>query len=323
MNAPNPRLLHVERHSVRTADGWTLTLHRGVRRGQPPGKPVLFVPGFGMNAYIFRYHPSGTSMMEAMAAHGLDPWSVDLRGQRSSRAPSRRTGQPGLDDHVFGDLPAAFEYIAQHTGIEKIHAIGCSLGGALLYGYGALEGSDRLDRLVTMGTPLRWRRPSWLVRGFSVVGPLSARLPVRGTRHLARAGLPIAARIAPGPLSIYLNPKLTQTSDAKSLTRTVENPIPRTNRQLAKWIASGDLRIGGANLTEALDRFERPLLVVAGNGDQICDAASALAALDAVRGPARSLVVGTPQERVSHADLFIADLAPERIFAPVASFLTE
>lgn len=315
--------LRIERHTVRTEDGWTLTMHRGRPTGGSAGPPVLFVPGFGMNAYIFRYHPSGPSMMAALAERGLDPWSIDLRGQRSSGRPRRGSRSPGLDDHVFRDLPAAFAHVAEVTGSPRVHAIGCSLGGALLYGYGSLVDAPLLDRLVTMGTPLQWRRPSWLVRGFASIGPLSARVPVRGTRHLARAALPIAARVAPGPLSIYLNPHLTRTHDARRLSRTVENPVPRTNLQLARWIQHGDLRLGGQNLTRSLGRFRQPLLVVAGNGDQICDPGSALAALDAVGGPARSLVVGTPEERVSHADLFISDLAPERIFVPIGDFLME
>ena len=320
MSEAGARALHVERHRVTTPDGWSLELHRGVRSGDAPGKPVLFVPGFGMNAFIFRYHPRGTSFMASLLDAGLDPWSVDLRGQTSAHArPGART-DIGLADHAFADLPAAFDFVARATGHDRVHAIGCSLGGALLYGYGGTLRDHRIDRLVTMGTPLKWTAPSAVVRGFARLGPLLG-VPVRGTRHAARAVLPIVSKLAPRLLSVYLNPALTHVGPARELSRTVEDPHPRVNRQLSRWIRHGDLLLDSVNVTEALRQFDRPLLVIVGSGDRICPPEVALAALEVAGGPTRSLRVGTDAEGVSHADLFIADMAEERIFRPVARFL--
>lgn len=315
--------MHIERFSVATPDGWLLEMHRGVRAGVQPGAPVIFVPGFGMNSWIFRYHPRGRSFMEALLDEGLDPWSVDLRGQSTTRAGPGANRSVGLADYAWTDLPTAFDHVARITGSDRVHAIGCSLGGALLYAYGCAVQDHRIDRLVTMGTPLRWTKASLLIRAFASLTPLMGWARPRGTRRLARVMLPVATRFVPGALSMYLNPRITDTRPALELVKTVEDPHPRVNRQLGRWIQKMDLEIGGTHIPDALECFDRPLLVVAGNGDRICPPENALSALDCVRGPAASMVVGHEHERVSHADLFISDIAPRRVFAPVARWLLE
>lgn len=316
------RPLEVETHQVSTPDGWTLPLHRAVSPGTP-GKPVLFIPGFGMNAYIFRYHPRGLSFMQALLDEGFDPWSMDLRGHTAA---SRGAGAPehvDLSDHAFVDLPTGFDYVARVTGHDRIHGVGCSLGGALLYAYGGAVPDQRLDRLVAMGTPLRWTKASLVVKAFATVSPLLSFYKPRGTRHFARLGLPVVRRLLPGALAVYLNPRITHTTPANALSRTVEDPEPLVNRALGRWIKRTDLDIGGVNITRALRSFHRPLLVVAGNGDRICPPETALAALEYVAGPADSLVVGRRGEHVSHADLFISDIAPLRVFRPIARWLAD
>jgi pimeloyl-ACP methyl ester carboxylesterase len=313
--------MHVERHTVRTTDGWSLELHRGVRPGQAPGKPVVFVPGFGMNSFIFRFHPRGGSFMESMLDAGFDPWSVDLRGQTSARPKPGVHAHIGLADYAFVDLPAAFDWIARHTGHARLHAIGCSLGGALLYGYGGVVPDHRIDKLVSMGTPLRWTTSSLVVSGFAAIAPLLGNFQLRGSRRAARLALPVAAKLVPWALGVYLNPRLTHTGPARELVRTVEDPHPRVNRQLAAWIRSKDLRLAGVDITDALARFDRPLLVLAGSADRICPAGNALAAVDIAGGPAQGLLIGDAEHPVAHADLFISDLAFERVFKPVADWL--
>lgn len=313
--------MHVQRYTVSTGDGWQLELHRGTRPGKTPGKPVLFVPGFGMNSFIFRYHPRHPSFMETLLDQGLDPWSIDLRGQRSARPHPGTRSSISLADFAFVDLPAAFDFVCAETGHARASAIGCSLGGALLYGYGGAVPGHRLDRLVTMGTPLRWTAVSLVVSAFAAVVPWLGDLPVRGSRRMAEVALPIAARLLPGALSIYVNPRITRCSPARELCLTVEDPHPRVNRQLARWIRGKDLRIGDIDVTDALRRFDRPLLVVAGNGDGIVPAENALAAVEHAAGPVDTLVVGNGQHRVGHADLFISDLSPEHVYRPVARWL--
>lgn len=311
----------IERSEVRTRDGWSLPLFRAVPADRPPtGPPVLLVPGYGMNSHLFRFHPEGGSMSDALRDAGLDPWAVDLRGASTTRPP-RRGAPVRLADMAFQDLPAAVDHVREVTGHAAVHAIGCSLGGSLLYAWVAAADRPRVDRLVAMGSPLRWAG-SRLHRAFAATAPLTSAFPLRGSRMLARAALPIAARFFRPALGIYLNPAITRLDRAADLVLTVEDPIPSVNREIAAWMRARDLRLDGVDVTAGLGRFDRPLLVVTADGDGICDRASALSAVGATRGPVTVLEVGHPSgERVGHADLFVHDRAAEQVWRPIIDFL--
>ena len=64
----------------------------------------------------------------------------------------------GLTAQAEVDLPTVFGYLRRVTGQERVHAIGCSLGGSLLYAHAALAPDPGLDRLVAIGAPLTWDR---------------------------------------------------------------------------------------------------------------------------------------------------------------------
>ncbi len=313
--------VHLDTTWATTPDGWRLRLQRLRVPGLPeaPREPVLLVHGYGMNSWVFHEHPTGPSLMEHLARAGLDPWSVDLRGTRSSVAP--RPGAPvRLADQAFLDVPTALDLIASRSRVDRVSAIGCSLGGALLYAYaGAMD--HRLDRIVTMGSPLVFQDPSWLLRlAGALPGPV-ARVPVRGTRHLARLALPAAVRFAPSLLSVYLNPANVDLRAPGRLLETVENPHPDVSSQLTRWIREGHLVLDGHHVTEGLGGVHTPLLVVYGDGDGVCPPAAAAAAVAATAGPAAAHRVALPGRPVSHVDLFVGRDTETAVFPAVSGFL--
>lgn len=318
--------MHVEHHTVTTHDGWRLQLHRGMPDiGAPsPRRPVVFVPGYGMNGWIFRYHPledrGVPSFMRSLLAKGLDPWSVDLRGSSTS-VPTARAPRVRLADQAFVDLPAALDAVAEISGHDRVDAIGCSLGGALLYAYGGGVSSHRLRRLVTMGAPLRWER-SPLTTAMQLFGPTLGAIPVRGTRRFTRLALPVASVLAPRLLSLYLNPAITRTRPARKLTLTVEDPIPDVNREIARWMRHADLVLDGLHVTASLSALEAPLLVIVGSGDGICPPEVARSVQGRTGGPVDVVEIRHPDGHpVGHADLFISDIAPDLVYPRVAEFL--
>src|SRR5690242_8776332 len=81
------RPMNVDRYLVDNRAGWRIALSRYCQAREPKSRPVLIVPGYGMNSFIFSFHPTGPSLVECLAARGLEVWTVDLRGQgRSIRA---------------------------------------------------------------------------------------------------------------------------------------------------------------------------------------------------------------------------------------------
>ncbi len=321
--------LPTEKHMVTTKDGWTLVAHRALvadpaSAGEPApvtGSPVLVVPGYGTNSMLFGARPGGRCFLEALAQAGLDAWTVDLRGQGMSRrgsAPRRF----GMAQQAFGDLPAILDYIATLLGKRKLAAVGCSLGGSLLYAYAARHKGGRLERLVTIGAPLRIVRPHVAVAVAGLLGAPLANLPIRGTRFMARHALPLLPRHAPRALSIYMNPDLVDLSQVEILSQFVDDPHVGVSRELVRWVRRGRLVVDGLDVARALQGLDMPLLVVMAYGDGIVSPESCKSVVSVLgQDKVEELMIGGPELRVAHADLFVSQIADEQVFQPIAGWL--
>jgi pimeloyl-ACP methyl ester carboxylesterase len=307
--------------------GWRLAMSRtrpsGTAAAAP--RPVLIVPGYGMNSYIFGFHPRGDSMVQCLAARGLEVWTVDLRGQgRSVRA--RGNSRYGLADLAVEDLGAALAHVLAktETGAQTVDVIGCSLGTALIFAHVACVPTAPVHALVSMAGLVTWKGAHPVVR-FAFGSPrLVGLMRMRNTRQLARFALPVLARVAPSLLSVYLNERSTDLSQPHRLVQTVEDPHPVINREIAQWMNQGDLVIRGVNVSAALPRLAHPFFCVVANDDGIVLPVTSRHTYDVIGSETkRLLLVGDPEQPIAHADLFLCNGAQERIFAPVADFLLD
>ncbi|MGZ3476859.1 MAG: alpha/beta hydrolase [Polyangiales bacterium] len=324
MRTPPAHIARDEREA-HTADGWRLVLERTrstdhFERSLPP---VVIVPGYGMNGFIFGFHPRGMSLTRHLAEAGFEVWCANLRRQGASRPTRESAGAPSLRALAEHDVTTAIDAVLSHTATtaSKVSVIGCSLGGALAYAHLALHASPKIGALVTVGSPLRWLDVSPLFALPARLPRVLALLRVSGTRRLASFGLPLLARV-PRLLSLYMNAAHVDLSCAAELAQTVEDAHPRTNHDIARWIAARDMILGGVNVTTSLARQNLPLLVVIGNRDGIVPEGSALSVLEAWGGSDKEVLrVGTPDDWYAHADLFIGDEAPNVVFDPIARWL--
>jgi pimeloyl-ACP methyl ester carboxylesterase len=307
--------------------GWRLAMARRLpaQNAPPAARPVLIVPGYGMNSYIFGFHPRGPSMVDCFSARGLEVWTVDLRGQgRSIRA--RGNTRYGLADLAIEDLGAAIAHVLANTqtGATTLDIIGCSLGTALAFAHVASVPTAPVHALVSMAGLVTWKGAHPLVR-FAFGSPtLVGLMRVRNTRRLARLALPVVARIAPSLLSVYLNHQSTDLTQAAKMVQTVEDPHPVINREIAEWIKRGDLVVRGVNVSQKLPSLKHPFFCVVANDDGIVLPVTSRHTYDAIGSETkRLLLVGDPEQPIAHADLFLCNGAQQRIFAPIADFLLE
>jgi pimeloyl-ACP methyl ester carboxylesterase len=304
-------------------DGWALHLKRTISPAhlRPERRPLVIVPGYGMNAFIFGFHPRGTSMERCLAEAGFEVWSINLRRQGPSRRVGPRAGVPSLRAYAEADITAAIEAIGKHTETRadgRVVLLGCSLGGALAFAHLALVPDHRVAAVCAIGAPLRFVDLHPAIKLAFGSPRLVRQLRLAGTRHLARFALPLLSR-APWALGIYMNTAHVDLSKAAEMARTVDDPHPRVNSDIAKWIGAGDLVLGGKNVTEAMRSVEIPLQLVVSNRDGITPELAALSPLDVWGGKDIEVVrVGDDAEWFAHADLFIADSAPAKVFAPIA-----
>lgn len=317
----------MEQFLVDNRAGWRLAMSRTPPSGDAPhaARPVIVVPGYGMNSYIFGFHPRGASLIDCLSARGLEVWTVDLRGQgRSIRA--RGSNRYGMAELAIEDLGAAIAHVVANTktGASNVDVIGCSLGTALMFAHVACVPSAPVHALVSMAGLVTWKGAHPVVR-FAAGSPrLVGLMHMRNTRRLARFALPVIARVAPSLLSVYLNERSTDLSQAAKLVQTVEDPHPVINREIAQWINRGDLVVRGVNVSEQLPSLSNPFFCVVANDDGIVLPVTSRHTYDVIGSATkRLLLVGDPEQPIAHADLFLCTGAQTRIFAPIADFLLD
>lgn len=312
-------------HFISNGEGWLLSLNQAwdaslLRRDR---LPVLIVPGYGMNSFIFGYHPRGRSFEAALVRAGLEVWRVDLRAQ----GPSQRVGGNdvfGLQDLAGTDLTAAIGAVLDRTRTScgAVAVIGASLGATIMFSHVALAGSERIGALVAIGGPVRWVKVHPLLRVAFASPRLLGQLPVRGSRAMAKAALPHLLTRAPWLLSMYMNREHIDVASVEELSKTVEDPNRHINRQIGEWIARRDLVLGGVNVTDALPGIRVPFLSIAANGDGIVPHETTAYTHAKIGSPERKhLVVGSSSVKFGHADVFISDHSDEHLYGPVRDWL--
>lgn len=313
-------------HLIPNGDGWLLSLSQtwDPKRLVPGRRPVVIVPGYGMNSFIFSYHPTGLSLEGAIAEAGYEVWRADLRGQGGS---IRRGGSENFSLEAFAltDLGVTLSGIIDRTqtGATHVDVIGASLGGTLMFIQATVNKNNLIGSMVAMGSPLRWVRVHPLLRAAFISPRLIGLLPIRGTRRLAQYGLPVAARHLPWLLSVYANPETSDLSVAAELVRTVEDPNRFINREIGRWIHNKDLFIHGQNVSDRMRSVTQPLMCVVAAHDGIVPRETAEFAYQQSGAAEKELlVVGDQTLAMAHADMFIANVAHERVFRPITAFLT-
>lgn len=318
----------VTEHLIPNNDGWLLHARQVVHAQNldKNKRPLVILPGYGMNAHIFSFHARGDSMERVFSEAGYEVWSVNLRWQGDSKAISRKPIPPTFRELVDNDVPAVLDHIlsATRTDAKRVTLVGCSLGGTLAYAYMATSSEDRVGGLVAMGSPLRWVRAPWALRVLTRSPQLLRYVPTYGSQRAAKFGFPILAKI-PNSLSFYVNPSNVDLTKIPELVKSISDPHPHLNEDIGRWIQNLDLVMRGVNVTHELRTMTKPLLVVWSGRDAIVPSQTARSALDAwgEGDQVTEFEVGATGRWYGHADLFIGNDAKEDVFIPILQWLSE
>ena len=163
-----------EVHFVTSQDGWRITLNRYRAAGSVVGSrkqsttaPVIMCHGAFANRMTYDLGDGHSSLAFYLSAMGHDVWVLELRGHgRSSPRPSwlqtvlAQGRNPGgswsIMKYIDHDLPSAIAYIRNHTHAKKVHWVGHSMGGIVLYSWLGLQKGNTQDfaSIVTIGSAL-------------------------------------------------------------------------------------------------------------------------------------------------------------------------
>ena len=283
--------------------------------------PVLLVHGFGQNRYA--WHLPARSFANHLARAGFDVFNLDLRGHGRSRDFGARRCR-GVEDYVRDDLPAAVEEIQSLSGGRSVWVVGHSLGGLVAYASApTLNGA--VSGIVSIGSPYHFTRGSltlgalaFFVRALALAPWPNAALPLgpvgatmSALRRFAESPLypiPVRGWHAGSCEPHVLQQHLRLAFDRAALAETID---------LFDWAAQR--RFGGRELdyVERFEKMDRPLLVVAGDNDD-------LAPPESVRpGFARSLSHDKTYRvlPLGHIDLLVGRDAPRMTWSVVTGWL--
>lgn len=312
-------------HFIPNDDGWHLSLFQTWDESKRVAgrNPVLIVPGYGMNSYIFSYHPRGVSLEGYLAQAGFEVWRVDLRAQ--GRSVSVGGGEDyGLVDLAMTDLGAAIRGALERsrTGASRADVIGASLGGTIMFIHAALDPKHAIGSMVAMGSPVRWVEIHPALKLAFSSPKLVGLVRFKGTRKIAKIALPHLVRRTPWLLSIYMNASTLDVSAADEMVKTVEDPNRHINREIAEWIRDRDLVLRDTNISEGIRKVRCPLLCVLARGDGIVPRKTAEFPFLTAGSPVKQLLeVGTEELSMAHADMFVSSEAHVRVFEPIARWL--
>lgn len=313
-----------EVYTVSTPDLWKIRVCR-YRRGRTQGEPILLCHGAGANHHNFTY-PEAFSLVDYLVELGYDCWAVDLRGCRSSQPPfGRKHFEARLDDYLQKDLPAVVEQIRRVTGYERIHWIGHSLGGLLLYAYLLEYGDKHIVSAVSIAAPI----------GFDGTHIWAPRFAVQFlTRHpglvsrVARAYVPIGKALHL-PMGLFpvnlrnLHPRIT----AEHLFNMLDNLLPDIFSTLGDWVRSKSMQLknGSLDVKAGLSRLRLPMMCLFAPGDPFISPEFAWRFFDQLPNPDKEMLILSKEhgcaEDYNHVEIPFSREVRKEVFVPIGRWL--
>jgi len=310
--------------TITTSDIWRLRMCR-YRKGRTQGEPVLFVHGLATNQHSFA-SPPGASFVDYLMERGYDCWTIDLRGARSSTPPFEHNHTDAtLDGQLIHDIPAAINHIRRSTGYARVHWVGHSMGGLLLYAYAQDFGDDYLASGVTLGTPVTLEGLDLRVPKLPVF--LATRFPgLCGA--LLRAYVPFGVKLRLMPRVFPTNVKNVHPDiNGGHFYNMIEAPLPRVIREIVFWARKRVIRLDADELdvVQGMRHMRFPLLAFHAVRDRFTPGEKVRAFFEELEAPDKEIhILGRDEgyeEDYDHCDLAFAKHGARDIYEPTLQWL--
>ncbi len=309
---------------ISTPDLWDLRMCR-YRKENSSGEPVLLVHGLNSNQNTFS-SPAGGGLVDYLSERGYDCWTLDLRGTRSSNYPAgygRDTVT--FEDFVWRDLPTAIAHIQKTTGRSKVHYVGHSLGGLLLYAYAQAHGVDKIASGTTLAAPTQFTTIRSLLPGIMV--QMVLHLPWL-TGEMLRCVLPIVrltgTKLSAFPINMSNVPESMGLVDFYNL---LDNPAPGVHAEIFAWGDRGEITMQNdtINISGGFDDMKLPLLAVYAASDPFVPLVSAEAFFKGIRHGDKKMIVCSTENGCAadygHCDLAFGREGAKDVFEPVMQWM--
>ncbi len=310
---------------LRAADRWELALSVYGPPGRPGRRhPVLLCHGLGSNRLAFDIDAEH-SLAAWLVEQGFDVYAIDLRGHGLSErpGPARSRDHWGFVEYCELDLPAAIDAVLARTGAERLHFVGHSMGGILLYAHTAVA-EPRIRSGITLGSSLDYRDSPSALHGLAKLAPLSrlvSEVPVHWPA-LVSASASRWGRFFVD--SMLVNPENVELSVYRKMVANVLHPVgSRVLRELAGAFRDAGMRDSrGRRYVDLLAEkgYPFPILAVAGEADLQCSPAAArrFGTSCAAFGKVQGL-----RADYGHHDLIMGPYARDEVWPRIGDWLSE
>lgn len=299
-------------------------VHRVKPRARARGAVVL-QHGLASSSLGLQY--PGRSLAHHLSGRGYDCYLPELRGHGESEAPPDMRWD--LDDYLFNDIPAVLDAVCGESGRGRVHWIGHSMGGVLLFLLGILHPDIPIASGQTIGSALDYRIGS---SGFSRMLPLkplldyAPTLPYGALMHLVA---PLLARL-PDPASGFnFWHSNVEATIIRRISGSLFHAIPSS---LLKSLSATfeprgfSTRDGSISFLEQARSFTVPLRLVAGSRDKQVSVEAVRHTATLVGGRAELKVHGKEHgdsDDYGHWDLILGKRAPAEVWPGLLRWIDE
>ena len=322
---------HDEVHYAKTEDGVLLAMY--YYRPEKPDKaklPVICCHGFTENHRI--YDIPGRSLCRSLAERGFEVWSIDLRGSPGSVRTA--SGAPfdwsyDLDDHILLDIPAVLDEACRRSGRKKVHWIGHSMGGMVLYGNLARGAdADRIARGVTMSSPGAFSANLGAIRRLAAVEPYLKSLPRLNVIALYTLWWPLAWIGLLRPSMMGNRRNLTGAAYMQTIVNAYADAGMRLAGHFAHCLRVGRFvsrRADAFDYEQNLGEIKTPILALGGEADSLLPPGHVRRVFGQLGSDDKKMIVFGPKngdrEGYGHCDLVVGDRAESEVWPIVAEWL--
>ncbi len=316
-----------------TEDGWRIAMHhyRPAPGTSAHGTPVVVSHGISANERTWSLDEE-KSFPRYLAERGWDVWAIDLRGVGHSDTPSLfndKSWNYDFDDYVTRDVPAVIDEVLRRTGAPRVHWVGHSMGGMIMYGYVSRYGDAKLKTVTTVGSPVRFtgyagylawaQEMAPAFRDYLFTVPERAFIPgiaVFGGAFRTRAEYLVWNYDNLSPESARLIMYNGTANMAGGVLRSLAGPF--TGAPFAS-------RDGAIDYLAGLSRLTVPLHVVGGIADNLGTIAAITPAFDAAASTDKRLRIfaraNGDSHDYGHVDLTVGDNAPREVYPELETWL--
>ena len=345
----------IEAHTAKTADGWTLALKRYRRPGaRELLGPVVLCHGFSYNGAFWDLDEAH-SLAGYLADRGFDVWVVSLRGAGASTKPGfsviksiittrlgdlpatipQATLDPRkfnwtVDDYIDNDVPAIISYVTRATGRPKLWWVGHSMGGMILYAYLERTPDAPVAGFVAVASPMTIPQPpNDVLKGIvQQAGLLKISALAVNTTLPAKLTSPLGGTIQTPLDTLFYNRENMEPATIANLFLNVVEDVPQgVLDQFNAMIRTGEFkRVDGSyNYTENLDKVKVPILLLAGQVDNLAPPEVVRFAYRRVSSTDKTFRmfgrVNGYRANYGHNDLILGKYAREEVFPLIERWL--